>query len=1148
MGYSHDPYGGGSSYSSDPYGGSGGAKTSTKKKGRHGVLGFVENLGTDIGSAAASLGPGIYDAAKHLVAAQYYGTTGNQKRASVERAALIDPVVASYKQTYGPLAHGDVTEFGHRLYQHPLGPILDALSALSFGATTTARVARAAEAAGASGKTVQALGRLDKPGTITLRNPADTAEELGNATRVPRIESLSKPTSARPLRKAAQKALDAGLRALPGQPGEVVAIARFGRELRRNPDIRAQQLRLGLIDYTKAFAPLSRKERVALQVLDRLPLPKHVDEWKRMLNDVAQSGGPEAETAAGTLRLLADPEVERLYLNPSERMLKAHAAQDELGTKMSDLLGISPEQAQLSRFRHVRLVSGAVAYTAKDARRRITQLERDLRRTERTARTISGQAARLRGRGTPELTAAARQTWKTYGELGRGADSRARLSSALGSADQLEQAVAAARGDVERLAGGQALSSDELLAGGLRPGSDLSAVRTRLLGRRYDQLTRLAAQYDRALARVTHLEQRLPELPSTGRQSVEAARVAQARSDIASRLQAGRAELERLAAVEEALAGEQGLVRPGIVGGPDVQDLMAEIQAAGRPLPVYVPDTAQLNKRGMFGRGRGATSAPRSPVHRSAGMLFRIGQLALEPDVLSPEYLRSVVYAHYTDLHDALLEAARPVFRGDTLGDGEVWVRRLPGERIGYAEQTRGVHRKSIQELVPDPSKPHKGQLAELKLTSGDEGDALLDHGRRYAVPERLARRFESEFSASHTAAGRFLQNFTTVWRALVLGLRVGFLTNNIVGNHLLFALRYAGPAGIHAYINAIRREHGDSVAGALLRRHPLPAPQRRAFMEEHFPEQVAGNLIDTQLPNTRTGRVARKLSLGLVPADRAVEQTLRRAAVEVELRKSPEFRRAARELAGSKLVKAMPSQTREFETIAHKALAENPDLQRRVSNSVNDALGDFLSLSEFEKRTVRAFFPFYAWYRAITLIVGRLALDNPLRADILAKLSEIGAQTRNDQLGPLPSFLQGAIPIGGDRLINSGGLNPIGTIAGEGQALRALGPGATPEQVQALVGMSNPLLGGALAEYKRATDRSYGRAGGSAYGIPGDILAAIGQALPQYRLGRAAIGKAPDSKLYTNSALERELSSFLGIPLREINRAIAAEQARQGR
>lgn len=318
--------------------------------------------------------------------------------------------------------------------------------------------------------------------------------------------------------------------------------------------------------------------------------------------------------------------------------------------------------------------------------------------------------------------------------------------------------------------------------------------------------------------------------------------------------------------------------------------------------------------------------------------------------------------------------------------------------------------------------------------------------------------------------------------------------------------------------------------------------------MEEHFPEQVAGNLIDTQLPNTRTGRVARKLSLGLVPADRAVEQTLRRAAVEVELRKSPEFRRAARELAGSKLVKAMPSQTREFETIAHKALAENPDLQRRVSNSVNDALGDFLSLSEFEKRTVRAFFPFYAWYRAITLIVGRLALDNPLRADILAKLSEIGAQTRNDQLGPLPSFLQGAIPIGGDRLINSGGLNPIGTIAGEGQALRALGPGATPEQVQALVGMSNPLLGGALAEYKRATDRSYGRAGGSAYGIPGDILAAIGQALPQYRLGRAAIGKAPDSKLYTNSALERELSSFLGIPLREINRAIAAEQARQGR
>jgi hypothetical protein len=48
----------------------------------------------------------------------------------------------------------------------------------------------------------------------------------------------------------------------------------------------------------------------------------------------------------------------------------------------------------------------------------------------------------------------------------------------------------------------------------------------------------------------------------------------------------------------------------------------------------------------------------RQPVHRGEGLLFATGRLALEPDVLGPQFLRTVIFAHYRDLHDLLLDSA----------------------------------------------------------------------------------------------------------------------------------------------------------------------------------------------------------------------------------------------------------------------------------------------------------------------------------------------------------------------------------------------------------------------------------------------------------------------------------------------------------
>jgi hypothetical protein len=40
----------------------------------------------------------------------------------------------------------------------------------------------------------------------------------------------------------------------------------------------------------------------------------------------------------------------------------------------------------------------------------------------------------------------------------------------------------------------------------------------------------------------------------------------------------------------------------------------------------------------------------------------------------------------------------------------------------------------------------------------------------------------------------------------LVLGLRLGFFTNNVVGNHLMLAIRTAGIGGFRAYLTRYRK------------------------------------------------------------------------------------------------------------------------------------------------------------------------------------------------------------------------------------------------------------------------------------------------------------------------------------------------------
>lgn len=309
---------------------------------------------------------------------------------------------------------------------------------------------------------------------------------------------------------------------------------------------------------------------------------------------------------------------------------------------------------------------------------------------------------------------------------------------------------------------------------------------------------------------------------------------------------------------------------------PSAEAVRQAFDAEGRIQPFFLPDRMTVD-RAILSRSGGGAGVPTRPVgvHRNEALLLRTGRIALQPDVLTGAYMGAVKYALYEDIHNLLLQSGVHVSPGEPLPKGYVYLRRPVGrtkraEKIPYTQQTLRDFREATEELLDD-----KGAQELFAATA--EADREIVNGFYVAVPKSMIARAAGEFLRSSQAVRWFLAKPTAVWRAIVLNLRPAWLVNNIVGNHLLYAVRYAGPNGLRAYARAVKDMGKETSAF-------------KKLVEDYFPEQIHGTFIDTQRPGRGT-RLQNVVSGGLAPVDRAVERGLRRAAVETELRKHPAVR-----------------------------------------------------------------------------------------------------------------------------------------------------------------------------------------------------------------------------------------------------------------
>ena len=152
-----------------------------------------------------------------------------------------------------------------------------------------------------------------------------------------------------------------------------------------------------------------------------------------------------------------------------------------------------------------------------------------------------------------------------------------------------------------------------------------------------------------------------------------------------------------------------------------------------------------------------------------------------------------------------------------------------------------------------------------------------------------------------------------------------------------------------------------------------------------------------------------------------------------------------------------------------------------QVLNRSNRVSMMYDGLTPKERAVVSRSIWFYPWMKAATRYGGHVAVEHPVVAGVGANVGREGRKFQSQQLGALPGFGLGYIPVEGGHMTSSAGwLEPFNTT---GQTLQAA---AHPSQV---AGNLNPVTSAAA---------SLIGLGGSQ---PGGPLADLGAPLPEYSI-----------------------------------------------
>lgn len=441
------------------------------------------------------------------------------------------------------------------------------------------------------------------------------------------------------------------------------------------------------------------------------------------------------------------------------------------------------------------------------------------------------------------------------------------------------------------------------------------------------------------------------------------------------------------------------------------------------------------------------------------------------------------------------------------------------------------------------------------RYTTKDAKAGLYNQGasKVMIVPKHTVKKFGIEGAQSSKFMRALYTKPTDVWKSIILGYSPRYFVNNAVGNNFMYLMSAGGPGAMRAYVDALRQVKSEKSVQKMLGDVDGEIANKMTYQNKYYADQLNNTMGYTNLErlldpkDTKFKGIARKGFFGVTHT--WADQVIRRAYLIKLNREIPEVKA---------MVKKGMKEEDAIEQFLSKDLRDNNGMVRsRISNEVDNALGDYHTLNEVERK-VRQVVPFYAWDRHIVRHVKNLG-DKPIRLSLMAKMGAEGAEETERVLGEIPKFLKGAIPLsllgmksdskGRTGVLTTQGLNPYASIAELFDVAKAATVGGPQRAGESIGGQINPLLQGAI---EGLTKRSL--LSGTPVEPKGGLLVSpyvrAVENLPQFNLVEAAVkGKAkqrPGHPTLYEKDLSDQIWAILGVPVKNVSKQSAKNLSRR--
>jgi hypothetical protein len=464
----------------------------------------------------------------------------------------------------------------------------------------------------------------------------------------------------------------------------------------------------------------------------------------------------------------------------------------------------------------------------------------------------------------------------------------------------------------------------------------------------------------------------------------------------------------------------------------------------------------------------------------------------------------------------------------------------------------------------------HEQMMAAIKTlgkrveTGTNAKRARVVDGKVMIVRSKLAETMIRDMEGTARLGNYIYRNVLGAWKGFILGLSPRYFVNNVMGNVGMYAAATNPVEFTRGMLESVKAVKGIRAAAKVEKGAERTVDDlMRKWMPDEWVHSRFGYLQHGALGVEQTAGVRLKGALkraGHAKLYAVTEQIAYRGPQRSSLMGALHTDGDFRNLYRRNLEKGM-ERGKAYRDAADTIISD-PRKSAAFEKRVTDWAGQYYHLNSLEKK-ITAFVPFYTWDRHALRFGKEQVLSRPVSSIVLAQLGALGDKEADRELGKIPDFMKGAIPVSGHgsgilglllgqniagrkKILLTSGYNPLAAAADDADAIAAMfgqGPRSPSESIG---GQLNPVIAGAISGITGQTLFSGAKADTHGLGPVGGIYEeAFGQ-LPHKKLIELSLGKKPPTTtkrgtptLY-DKGMRQVLSSIMGLNERDFSPAAA--------